>query len=72
MATASFNARQLTLRRKEQLGLYGNELNYMQSCWTAGYVIGQIPSNIVLTRVRPSIWIPSMEVQQVSLLVYIS
>lgn len=47
---------------KEQLGLYGNELNYMQSCWTAGYVIGQIPSNILLTRIRPSIWIPSMEV----------
>lgn len=54
---------QLTLRRKEQLGLYGNELNYMQSCWTAGYVIGQIPSNILLTRIRPSIWIPFMEVQ---------
>ncbi len=49
-------------RRKEQLGLYHNELNYMQSCWTAGYVIGQIPSNIILTRVRPSLWIPSMEV----------
>lgn len=48
---------------KEQLGLYGNELNYMQSCWTAGYVIGQIPSNIMLTRIRPSIWIPSMEVR---------
>ncbi|KAM0800804.1 putative MFS transporter Liz1/Seo1 [Usnea florida] len=47
---------------KEQLGLYGNELNYMQSCWTAGYVIGQIPSNILLTRIRPSIWIPSLEV----------
>ena len=49
--------------RKEQLGLYGNELNYMQSCWTAGYVIGQIPSNILLTRIRPSIWIPSLEVR---------
>ena len=49
--------------RKEDLGLLGNQLNYMQSCWTAGYVIGQIPSNILLTRVRPSIWIPSMEVR---------
>lgn len=47
---------------KEDLNLYGNELNYMVSAWTAGYVIGEIPSNIILTRVRPSIWIPSMEV----------
>ncbi|KAL8793243.1 MAG: hypothetical protein Q9195_004179 [Heterodermia aff. obscurata] len=46
---------------KEQLSLYKNELNYMQTCWTVGYVVGQIPSNIVLTRFRPSIWIPSME-----------
>lgn len=47
---------------EEDLGLYGNQLVYMQSCWTAGYVIGQIPSNLILTRVRPSIWIPSLEV----------
>ncbi|KAF2015865.1 pantothenate transporter [Aaosphaeria arxii CBS 175.79] len=47
---------------KEDLNLYGNELNYMQTCWTVGYVLGEIPSNIILTRVRPSIWIPSMEV----------
>ncbi|KAK5405227.1 hypothetical protein LTR06_008922 [Exophiala xenobiotica] len=47
---------------KEDLGLYGNQLNYMQTLWTVGYVIGQIPSNLILTRVRPSIWIPSMEV----------
>ena len=53
----------LKLQRKEQLSLYRNELNYMQTCWTVGYVIGQIPSNIVLTRIRPSIWIPSMEVR---------
>lgn len=44
------------------LGLYGNQLTYMQSIWTAGYVIGQIPSNLILTRVRPSIWIPTMEI----------
>jgi ACS family pantothenate transporter-like MFS transporter len=41
--------------------LYGNQLNYMQTCWTIGYVIGEIPSNIILTRIRPSIWIPAME-----------
>lgn len=43
------------------LSLYGNQLNYMQTCWTVGYVIGEIPSNLLLTRIRPSIWIPSLE-----------
>lgn len=46
---------------KEDLNLYGNELNIMQSCWTVGYVIGQLPSNIILTKFRPSRWIPLME-----------
>ncbi|EXJ62032.1 hypothetical protein A1O7_02465 [Cladophialophora yegresii CBS 114405] len=46
---------------KEDLGLYKNQLNYMQTCWTVGYVIGEVPSNMILTRVRPSIWIPAME-----------
>ncbi|ORY68279.1 major facilitator superfamily transporter [Pseudomassariella vexata] len=47
---------------KEDLGLYGNQLNYITACWTAGYVIGEIPSNMLLTRIRPSIWIPACEV----------
>ncbi|KAI1500745.1 major facilitator superfamily transporter [Biscogniauxia marginata] len=47
---------------KEDLGLFRNELNYMQTCWTVGYVIGEIPSNILLTRIRPGIWIPACEV----------
>jgi hypothetical protein len=34
----------------------------MQTLWTVGYVIGEIPSNMILTRVRPSIWIPCLEV----------
>lgn len=46
---------------KEDLGLYGNQLNYMQTCWTVGYVIGEIPSNLILTRIRPRYWIPTME-----------
>jgi hypothetical protein len=52
----------LTKNRKEDLSLYGNELNYMQTCWTVGYVIGEIPSNLLLTRIRPRYWIPAMEV----------
>lgn len=48
--------------RKEDLDLFGNQLNYMVAAWTAGYVIGEVPSNMIMTRVRPSIWIPSLEV----------
>lgn len=29
---------------EEDLGLYGNQLNYMITCWTVGYVIGEVPS----------------------------
>lgn len=32
-----------------------------QSIWTTGYVIGQIPSNLLLTRVSPRWVIPSLE-----------
>ncbi|KAI0260150.1 major facilitator superfamily domain-containing protein [Gloeopeniophorella convolvens] len=46
---------------QEDLGLHGNQLNYITTSWTVGYVIGQIPSNILITRVRPSIWVPAME-----------
>lgn len=28
---------------KEDLNLYKNELNYMQTCWTVGYVLGELP-----------------------------
>jgi ACS family pantothenate transporter-like MFS transporter len=36
---------------KEDLSLYGNELNYANAVWSAAYVFGQIPSNLLLTRV---------------------
>ncbi|KAF5023037.1 hypothetical protein F66182_4921 [Fusarium sp. NRRL 66182] len=47
---------------REDLDMYGNELNIMQTLWTVGYVIGEIPSNLLLTKIRPSIWIPACEV----------
>ncbi|TQB73981.1 hypothetical protein MPDQ_005312 [Monascus purpureus] len=46
---------------KEDLGLYKNQLNNIQTCWTVGYVIGEIPSTLLLTRIRPRYWIPAME-----------
>lgn len=46
---------------KEDMGLYGNQLNIMSTCWTVGYVIGEMPSNMLLTKIRPNIWIPACE-----------
>ncbi|CRG83191.1 Pantothenate transporter liz1 [Talaromyces islandicus] len=47
---------------KEDLGLFQNQLNYIQTAWSLGYMVGQIPSNIILSRARPRYWIPSLEV----------
>ncbi|KAI9741680.1 MAG: hypothetical protein M1834_000065 [Cirrosporium novae-zelandiae] len=46
---------------KEDLNMYGNQLNLIDTAWTVGYVIGQIPSQVILTRIRPSVWIPTCE-----------
>jgi len=46
---------------KEALHMDANQLNLIDVAWTTGYVIGQLPSQLILTKVRPSIWIPSCE-----------
>ncbi|KUJ07900.1 major facilitator superfamily transporter [Mollisia scopiformis] len=46
---------------KEALKMNSNQLNLIDIAWTTGYVIGQLPSQFILTKVRPSIWIPSCE-----------
>ncbi|RDW64814.1 hypothetical protein BP6252_10465 [Coleophoma cylindrospora] len=47
---------------KEDLKMDANQLNMIDVAWTTGYVIGQLPSQLILTRVRPSIWIPCCEI----------
>ncbi|TYJ53789.1 hypothetical protein B9479_005549 [Cryptococcus floricola] len=46
---------------KEDLNMYGNQLVTSTSIWTVGYVIGQLPSNLLLTRVEPRWVIPALE-----------
>ncbi|KAG4436104.1 hypothetical protein IFR05_008424 [Cadophora sp. M221] len=46
---------------KEDLNLYQNQYNYVVLSWTIGYIIGQWPSNFILTRVPAHIWIPFLE-----------
>ncbi|KAJ5369187.1 major facilitator superfamily domain-containing protein, partial [Penicillium cataractarum] len=47
---------------EEDLEMYGNQLVTSTSVFTVGYVIGQIPCNLLLTRVSPRWVIPSLEV----------
>ncbi|KAI8936465.1 hypothetical protein NX059_006871 [Plenodomus lindquistii] len=47
---------------KEALGMHGSELTYANNCFTAGYVVGQMPAVMLATKVRPSILIPTLEI----------
>ncbi|CAK7221930.1 hypothetical protein SBRCBS47491_004697 [Sporothrix bragantina] len=46
---------------KGDLNMVGNDLNYLTTYWTIGYILGNVPSQIALTYIRPSIWLPSLE-----------
>ncbi|POS75534.1 major facilitator superfamily transporter [Diaporthe helianthi] len=46
---------------KEDLALYGKELNYATAIWSAAYVFGQIPSNLLLTRVNVPLYVAFLE-----------
>ncbi|CAN8099689.1 unnamed protein product [Discula destructiva] len=47
---------------KEDLGLYGNELNYFTTWFSVSYCIMLIPSQVIMTYVRPSWWLPGLEI----------
>ncbi|KAF9003169.1 retrograde regulation protein 2 [Hymenopellis radicata] len=46
---------------KEDLELYGNELNYFTTYFNVGYCVMLVPSQIIMTHVRPSYWLPGLE-----------
>ncbi|ERT01302.1 hypothetical protein HMPREF1624_02545 [Sporothrix schenckii ATCC 58251] len=46
---------------KEDLNLYGNQLNYANAIWSAAYVFGQVPSNLLLTRVNVPLYVAFLE-----------
>ncbi|RYP22710.1 hypothetical protein DL765_001560 [Monosporascus sp. GIB2] len=45
---------------REDLGIVGREYNVILAMFTAGSVIGQVPHGIILQKVAPRIWLPSM------------
>jgi MFS transporter, ACS family, pantothenate transporter len=47
---------------KEALQMNGSQLTYAGNCFTAGYILGQVPAVILVTRVRPSILVPTCEI----------
>ncbi|TGO53745.1 hypothetical protein BOTNAR_0287g00150 [Botryotinia narcissicola] len=47
---------------KEELGFVGNQYNLINTVFTVGYIIGQIPSNLALYYIKPRIFFPSMMV----------
>ncbi|KAL4787746.1 major facilitator superfamily domain-containing protein [Aspergillus varians] len=47
---------------QEELSMYGNQYTYAQTMYTVAYAVMQIPSTLIIQRVRPSIWLAAMEV----------
>ncbi|KAI9729148.1 MAG: hypothetical protein M1834_007055 [Cirrosporium novae-zelandiae] len=46
---------------KEELGLNHNELNWFTTYYNIGYILGQIPSNLLLTKLSPRWYLPGAE-----------
>ncbi|KAL4998381.1 major facilitator superfamily domain-containing protein [Aspergillus recurvatus] len=44
----------------EELSFHGNQLNQINTVFTVGYILGQIPSNLALTYLRPRVFFPAM------------
>ncbi|KZF20374.1 pantothenate transporter [Xylona heveae TC161] len=47
---------------KEDLQLTGNKLNYISAAYEVGYVVFQIPSNLLVTRIPAQYYLPSFEI----------
>ncbi|KAH9221928.1 MFS general substrate transporter [Leptodontidium sp. 2 PMI_412] len=46
---------------KEDLQMYGTEYNLAVTCFQVGTILGGIPSNLMLTWVKPRYWLPGCE-----------
>lgn len=47
---------------KEDLNLYGDELNWFQTYFSIAYAIFLVPSQMLQTKLRPSLWLPFAEI----------
>ncbi|CCH41484.1 Vitamin H transporter [Wickerhamomyces ciferrii] len=46
---------------KEDLGMYGNQLTYQNSCFMAGFIVGQIPLTMLGTKLPIHLYLPIMD-----------
>ena len=46
----------------EYYKMSSNQLNYLNTSWTVGYIIGQIPSNLILHRISARFYLGGLEV----------
>lgn len=44
---------------REALNFQGTQLNQINTIFYGGYLLGQIPNNLILQKVRPRIWLPT-------------
>jgi len=47
---------------KEHYDMDGNQYNYLTTLWTVGYIIGQIPSNLILHRISARYYLAGLEI----------
>ncbi|KAH8596063.1 pantothenate transporter liz1 [Bisporella sp. PMI_857] len=47
---------------QEDLKMYGNEYTYAGTCYTVAYAVMQVPSTLIIQKVRPSYWLALMEI----------
>lgn len=45
---------------REELGFKGNQLNQINTIFTVGYILGQVPSNLALYYIKPRLFFPGM------------
>ncbi|EPE04445.1 pantothenate transporter liz1 [Ophiostoma piceae UAMH 11346] len=41
--------------------IHGDEYNLFNTLWAVGYAVGMIPSQGILTHIRPYLWLPVVE-----------
>ncbi|KAK7431269.1 hypothetical protein QQZ08_002040 [Neonectria magnoliae] len=47
---------------QEDLEMWGNEYTYAQTAYTCAYAVMQIPSTLIVQKIRPSLWLAFTEV----------
>ncbi|KAH8830716.1 MFS general substrate transporter [Flagelloscypha sp. PMI_526] len=47
---------------KEDLKMFGKEINKINTFFTCGYIVGMIPNNLMLQVIRPRIWFPVCQI----------